>query len=184
MTMMTGKKVILRALEPGDADILYRWENDMSVWHLSSTIVPLSLYSIEQYIINSADLYAHRQLRFIIEGAVHEIEHKTIGAIDLFEFEPAHMRAGIGILVDDRFRGRGFASEALDLLIEYAFNTLHLHQVFCNISPDNVESLNLFKSRGFLLVGTKKEWNKVRNSWQDECMFQLLNSNNNKTHQP
>jgi diamine N-acetyltransferase len=177
MTMMTGKKVILRALEPADANILYRWENDMSVWHLSSTIVPLSLYSIEQYIINSADLYAHRQIRFMIEGAGKSIEHEIIGAIDLFEFEPVHMRAGIGILVEDRFRGQGYASEALEMLVDYAFNTLNLHQVFCNISPDNLESLNLFKSKGFILVGTKKEWNRTQNNWSDECMYQLLNVN-------
>jgi diamine N-acetyltransferase len=174
--MMTGKKVNLRALEPSDANILYHWENDMSVWHLSTTIVPFSLYSIEQYIINSADIYANRQIRFIIERTDLPEKPVPIGAIDLFDFEPVHMRAGIGILVNGHFRGQGYASEALDLLIGYAFNTLQLHQVFCNISPDNQESLNLFKSKGFQLVGTKKEWNKIKNIWHDECLFQLMNT--------
>jgi diamine N-acetyltransferase len=173
--MMKGNKVKLRALEPSDANILYQWENDVTVWHLSSTIVPFSLYSIEQYIINSADFYANRQVRFMIEKADQQGKGEAIGAIDLFEFEPAHMRAGIGILIQGDYRGKGYASEALDLLIEYAFNTLHLHQVFCNISPENEDSLNLFKSKGFKLAGIKKDWNKVRNSWQDECLFQLLN---------
>ena len=85
------------------------------------------------------------------------------------------MRAGIGILIHETFRRRGFASEALDLLTDYAFNTLQLHQVYCNISPDNDESLNLFKSKGFKMVGIKKEWNRIRNEWHDECLFQLLN---------
>jgi diamine N-acetyltransferase len=173
--MMTGNKVHIRALEPSDAGILYRWENDTSVWHLSTTIVPFSFYSIEQYIINSTDLYAHRQLRFMIDKLNGLDRPKTIGAIDIFEFEPVHMRAGIGILIEDDYRGKGYASEALDLLISYAFSTLQLHQVFCNISPENQESLNLFKSKGFELVGVKKDWNKIKNTWHDECLFQLIN---------
>ena len=175
MTMVTENKVKIRALEPADAGILYRWENDMSVWHLSTTIVPFSFYSIEQYIINSADLYAHRQLRFMIDITNGHGRSETIGAIDIFEFEPVHMRAGIGILIEEKYRGQGYASQALDLLIDYAFNTLQLHQVFCNISPENQESLNLFKSKGFQLVGLKKDWNKFKNHWYDECLFQLIN---------
>ena len=172
---MKGKKVLLRALEPSDAEILYKWENDRSVWHLSTTIVPFSLFSIEQYIINSADFYANRQLRFMIDRADAPGGPKTIGAIDLFEFEPVHMRAGIGILIHEEYRGKGYASEALDLLIDYAFHSLQLHQVFCNIGMENTDSLNLFTSKGFEMVGIKKEWNRIRNTWRDECLFQLIN---------
>ena len=173
---MNGNKVKLRALEPSDADILYRWENDVSVWHLSSTIVPFSLYSIEQYIISSADIYANRQVRFMLERTDQPGKGETIGAIDLFEFEPVHMRAGIGILIQEEYRGMGYASEALDLLIRYCFHNLQLHQLFCNISPENHDSLNLFRSKGFQMVGIKKEWNRIRNAWHDECLFQLIHS--------
>ena len=173
--MLNGKHVNLRALEPSDAELLYQWENDESVWHLSTTIVPFSRFFIEQYILNATDLYTNRQLRFMIERNSTTAKAETVGIIDLFEFEPVHMRAGIGILIHETFRRRGFASEALDLLTDYAFNTLQLHQVYCNISPDNDESLNLFKSKGFKMVGIKKEWNRIRNEWHDECLFQLLN---------
>jgi diamine N-acetyltransferase len=80
----------------------------------------------------------------------------------------------VGILIHEDFRGKGFASEALSLLINYAFETLHMHQLFCNISTDNPESIRLFESKGFSLVGTKKEWNLIRNRWVDESMFQLI----------
>jgi diamine N-acetyltransferase len=99
----------------------------------------------------------------------------TIGSVDLFEFEPTHHRAGVGILILQDFRGKGYASEALDLLIRYSFEVLQLHQLFCNIAPDNDDSIRLFESKGFKLAGTKKDWNRVRNKWQDECLFQLIN---------
>jgi|OpeIllAssembly_1097287.scaffolds.fasta_scaffold403829_2 diamine N-acetyltransferase len=173
---MIGLKVSLRALEPDDVGLLYRWENDMSIWHLSNTITPLSKFTLEQYVMDSAlDIYASKQLRMMIDLQEETNGIKTIGSIDLFDFEPTHQRAGIGIMILEEFRGQGLASEALDLLINYAFSTLQMHQVFCNIGPDNSESIRLFESKGFRLVGIKKDWNRIRNIWQDECLYQLIN---------
>jgi diamine N-acetyltransferase len=172
---MNGAKVSLRALEPADVDILYKWENDSAIWHLSSTISPLSRFTLEQYVLNAGqDLYSTRQVRMMIDLNNPEEGTKTIGSIDLFEYEPAHQRAGVGILIHDGFRGKGYASEALDLLIGYALDILQLHQLFTNISTDNTESIRLFESKGFRYIGTKKEWNRIRNKWQDESMFQLI----------
>jgi diamine N-acetyltransferase len=172
---MNGSKVSLRALEPDDVEILYKWENDRSIWHLSNTITPLSRFTLEQYVMNAGqDIYANRQMRMMIDlkNPVNGI--KTIGSIDLFEFEPAHQRAGVGILILEAFRGKGYASESLELLVNYAFETLQLHQLFTNISTDNTESIRLFESKGFQFIGNKKEWNRIHNKWQDESMFQLI----------
>ena len=175
---MNGTKVGLRALEPEDIDILYNWENDRSIWHLSNTITPLSRFTLEQYVLSAGqDIYSTRQMRMMVDLTVPENGIKTIGSIDLFEFEPAHLRAGVGILILEGFRGKGYASEALGLLINYAFETLQLHQLFTNISADNTDSIRLFESKGFHYIGTKKEWNRIRNNWADESMFQLI-------HQP
>lgn len=177
---MIGSKVSLRALEPDDVGLLYRWENDRSIWHLSNTITPLSKFTLEQYVMDSAlDIYASKQLRMMIDLLEETNGIKTIGSIDLFDFEPTHQRAGIGILILQDFRGKGFASEAMDLLIDYAFTTLQIHQLFSNIAPDNNDSIRLFESKGFRLVGIKKDWNRIRNIWQDECLYQKINPNFN-----
>ena len=172
---MIGSKVSLRALEPDDIEILYKWENNRSIWHLSNNLIPLSRFTLEQYVLSAGqDIYATRQMRMMIDLILPENGIKTIGSIDLFEFEPAHQRAGVGILILDGFRGKGYASESLELLINYAFETLQLHQLFANISPDNSDSIRLFESNGFRFIGIKKEWNHVHNSWQDEKMYQLI----------
>ena len=81
---------------------------------------------------------------------------KTIGAIDLFDFEPQHERAGVGILVyDPAQRGKGYGAEALALLEEYARTVLRLRQLWCNVLADNVPSLTLFERAGFRRVGVK-----------------------------
>jgi diamine N-acetyltransferase len=61
------------------------------------------------------------------------------------------------------------------MLIDYAFNTLHLHQLYCNITEDNSGSLKLFQKNNFEIVGLKKEWIRVKNNWINEYMLQLLN---------
>ena len=169
---MVGKKVKLRALELSDIDLLYKWENDVSTWHLSNTLTPFSKYILEEFISNSnLDIYTTKQLRLMIEIISSK---KAIGCIDLFDFDPFNNRAGIGILICNQERNKGYATEALELLIHYCFNTLLLKQVYCNIICDNTKSLSLFKKFNFEIIGIKKKWIRKRDFWIDEYMLQLI----------
>ncbi len=170
--------VKLRAPEPSDLDLLYSWENNMEIWRVSNTITPFSRYILKRYIETShLDLWETKQLRLIIEAKTQSsLMHVPVGLVDVFEFDPFHLRAGIGILIANKeYRQKGYATEALNLLTRYCFETLQLHQVFCNISADNTVSQQLFKNAGFVVVGVKKEWQKRPEGWADEIMLQLIN---------
>lgn len=173
--MLSNDMIKLRALEPEDVDVLYQWENDMSIWNVSDTLTPFSKYVLNKYIQNShLDIFELKELRLVIE--LNETK-KSVGMIDLFDFDPYHSRAGIGILVyDDKKRRQGIATSTLDLFIQYAFKTLGLHQVYCNIASDNSISMNLFQHFGFEIVGVKKDWRKSGSDWIDEYVLQLINS--------
>jgi len=164
----------LRAIEPEDLELVYKWENDTTIWPVSNTIVPFSKFVIAQYIENSAkDIYENKQLRLIIESTDL---NRAVGAIDLFDFDPFHLRAGIGILIADvKDRNKGYASAALDAMIEFGFNELGLKQFYCNIMVNNEASFKLFRSRGFMDCGLKRCWTKIGKEWQDEIMLQLIN---------
>lgn len=174
---LRGSSISLRAIEPKDIDLLYKWENDASLWLVSGTVAPFSKHVLQQYLENAhLDIYSARQLRLVID--IHDAGNLTsVGLIDLFDFDPQHKRAGVGILLaDDIHRGKGFASEALKILVEYCFSTLHLHQLYCNITTDNVTSLKLFEQNGFVIAGNKKEWIFDGTVWLDEYMLQLINA--------
>ncbi|MCF8405689.1 MAG: GNAT family N-acetyltransferase [Bacteroidales bacterium] len=172
--MLKGDKILLRALEPTDIDLLYQWENDEEVWVLSNTITPFSKFVLEQYIINSSqDIFTNKQLRLMIDKIVKG-KQITIGSIDLFDFDPMNKRAGIGILITKEERRNGFASIALKQLIQYCFEVLQLHQLYCNISLDNEASLKLFRKFNFEIVGLKKDWIKAKENWIDEYFLQLI----------
>jgi diamine N-acetyltransferase len=177
---MIGPNLLLRAPEPADIDIIYRWENDTRIWHLGNTLVPYSRFAIEQFVLNSGnDIYASKQLRLMIDWHSTGSDKITIGSVDLFDFVPYHKRAGIGILIDEPYRRKGFALEALNLLIEYCFATMNLHQLYCNIEEGNTESIKLFTKAGFKVCGSKKDWLYHNSEWATELMFQLINNNLN-----
>lgn len=174
--MLKSQTISLRAPELSDVDLLYQWENDESIWLLSNTLTPFSRFALEQYILHShEDLYSSKQLRLMIDLVEEEGIAKTIGAIDLFDFDPANARASIGILIIREERGRGYASKALEMVIRYAFKKLGLHQLYSNVMKGHDASIELFKKHNFEISGIKKEWLKVDNTWIDEYMLQLIN---------
>jgi diamine N-acetyltransferase len=172
---MKYKEIKLRALEPEDLEVLYEWENNDSNWIISNTISPFSKYTLKRYLENShKNIYETGQLRLMIDHIPDKI---TIGTIDIFDFDPFHKRAGLGILIaNETYRRKGYASMSLTCLIDYCFKTLQLHQLFCNILSNNHESMDLFKKQGFVQTGVKKEWINASDKYLDEHIFQLINT--------
>ena len=161
---LKGKDVYLRVIEPEDAEMLFHWENNPKNWLVSNTLKPFSKYQIEQYAFSDQDIYANRQLRFIICLVAN---NTAIGAIDLFDYDPFHERAGISVLIaEEENRKKGCASEALQLLVNYTKEVLVLKQVFCNILTSNTASIGLFEKQGFEIAGEKKEWVKTNQVWE------------------
>ncbi len=174
MITLRGELVFLRALEPQDLEFIYQLENSEALWEVSHTQTPYSRFLIHQYLENAhQDIYEAKQLRMVI---CLVDSNQTIGLIDLFDFDPKNERAGIGIVINaPENRCKGLGSEALELLINYAFYHLNLHQLYANISTDNLSSVQLFTKFGFECVGVKKQWNRVGNVRKDEALYQLLN---------
>jgi diamine N-acetyltransferase len=172
MMTLENDNIKLRAPELSDLDVLYKWENDDNLWHLSNTQIPFSKFDLEQFILNgNHDIYSEKQYRFMIE----DTKNKTlVGCVDIFDFEPLHRRAGIGIIIDADHRKKGFASMALDILIEYASQHLNLHQLYCNILSSNTRSIFLFKKKQFSIIGVKKDWVFLNEHFQDEILMQLM----------
>ncbi len=174
MKTLTGNNIILRALEPEDLGFLFETENNESFWEVSHTLKPFSKFLLKQYLENvHLDIFEAKQLRLVI---VEKINNTSIGMIDLFDFNPQHKRAGIGILIHEKHQNNGFASEALKLLISYGFQHLGLHQLYANITTDNAKSIALFKKHLFTEVGLKKDWIFSNGKFKDELLFQRINA--------
>jgi diamine N-acetyltransferase len=167
--------ISLRAPELEDLDLLYIWETEPSIWQVSGSLIPFSRYILKQYLEHAGkDIYEVKQLRLMIQL---KSNHRPVGAVDLFDFDPHHHRAGIGILIaESSDRRQGYAREALETMIAYCFDVLHLHQVYCNIAAGNSASIKLFKEAEFVESGTKKDWLFDGSTYEDELLFQKVKS--------
>ena len=172
MEYLQGKQIRLRAIEPEDEDILFKWENDPDIWQVSNTLTPFSRLVLRQYLAQAKlDIFEARQVRLVIETTGPA---RPVGLIDLFDFDPFHQRAGVGILIGEKAdRGKGYASDALETLLRYCFGVLLLNQVYCSIDESNEISLNLFQKTGFTVSGRKKKWNRTPDGWSDEWFLQV-----------
>lgn len=174
MLTLTGPNLHLRALEPEDLEFVHGIENDEAIWNVSNTQTPYSKFLIRQYLENAhQDIYEAKQLRLAI---CKNNSEKAIGLIDLFDFDPKNKRAGIGIVIQNLTeRGKGYGAESLELLINYSFKKLNLHQLYANIGVENETSLKLFTTFDFEICAVKKDWNLIENVYQDEVIYQLIN---------
>lgn len=169
--MLKGQKIFLRSVEPMDATRLMLWENNPNHWKVTDTEVPFSLHGIMQLIEQQQHVRSTGQLRFMI---CLNTSSDAIGAIDLYDVDFRHGNAAVGILIgEEKDKRNGYASESLKLLIEYATDFLALHNLYCSVQVDNIESIHLFEKEGFSKVGVRKEWFLYKGQRIDEILYQL-----------
>lgn len=135
--------------------------------------MPFSCHIITQYALNAnQDIFEAKQLRLMV---VEKSSNRSVGSIDMFEYDPFHQRAGLGILINSsEDRKKGYAFQAIELLKKYAFGYLHMKQLYCGIGANNVNSMKLFEKAGFVLCGIRKAWYRSPDGWEDEHFYQCL----------
>ena len=172
MKLLQGTSVLIRALEPEDLDFLYEIENDTEIWEISGTLAPYSRNVLREYLKNAhRDIYEVKQLRL----AICDLDAHCLGLVDLYDFDPKNRRAGIGIVISAvPSRNKGYGSEVLELICEYAFGVLDLHQLYAGVGSENKASLHLFKKLGFEQTGVKKEWIRTKSGFEDEVFMQKI----------
>ena len=147
----------LRKIEPSDLPFLYQWENDATMWADSDTHNPLSRHDLHQYIENTTgDIYRDGQLRLIIEES--QFSTKVVGCIDLFDFDARNRKAAIGMYIAPEARGKGVGKQAVQQLLDYAFDFLHLRMVYAIISVHNTSCSHIYEQMGFTPSSPLANW--------------------------
>lgn len=169
--MLHNTHIRLRKVEPQDVPFLYIVENDTAQWNETDVHNPLSQKDLHDYIENSTgDIYRDGQLRLIIEN----LDGTTLGVADLFDLDIRNSKAALGLYVLPEWRSKRVAFQAVELLEEYAFSFLRLHQLYAVISVRNVACMHLFEQLGYRHTATLVQW--VNNS--DTAVWQKFDTDN------
>ncbi|HPF78240.1 MAG TPA: GNAT family N-acetyltransferase [Alphaproteobacteria bacterium] len=105
----------------------------------------------------------------------HRRSGDIIGGINLNNIQMgAACFASLGYWIDSDYQGQGYMKEAAALVIDYAFNTLHLKRLNAGSLPHNARSIGLLKSLGFEEEGYAKKYLQINGAWQDHVLFGLI----------
>ncbi len=149
---MASPSITLRAPEPTDVDTLYIWENDPALWHVGFTHAPVSRQQLWEYVSSYDGDIAHGgQIRFMI---VDDSCGRTIGTLDISDYDPRHRRAQVGIYIAPQARNQGFARVSLEMAATYCREILGIHGLYAMVAADNTISARLFSSAGYKNVRT------------------------------
>lgn len=149
--MIRGKITYLRPTLAADIPAITLWENDPEIQSVSDNSGRYSEADIAAFFLRESDLFSEGQLRLVICD-IHQ--HRCVGALDLFDFNAAQQKCGVGILIgakDDRTKG--YATDALAATLDFAVASLGIRTFECLIFPDNVPSVGLFEKAQFKPTG-------------------------------
>ena len=149
--MLKGRNIGLRSLQDSDLAFLDKIENNKENWQFGSEEKKYSRQELVDYISNAkTDISISKQYRFVID-----LKNTPIGFIDLFDY--TRKSAGVGVIITKKYRNKGFAKEALNLLTDYAFHILDLNQIHASVAKSNLMSIKLFNSCRFDLLRDKTD---------------------------
>lgn len=158
----------LRALEREDLRYIHLLNNDnkiMSYWFEEPYESFAELQDLfEKHIHNQSER------RFILMD-----DKKIVGLVELVEIDLIHRNAEFQIIIDPQSQGKGYASTATNLAIEYAFTILNLHKIYLLVDKNNEKAIHIYKKTGFQIEGELKEEFFINGSYHDAirmCMFQ------------
>lgn len=150
-TLFEGDLVRLAAPRPEDAECFVRWSHDPEYLRQvdTDTARPRTLAEINEEFSKSPahtnELYFHLRTvaedRLIGFGALHSIEWNNQAGI---------LSIGIG---EPEYRGKGYGTDALRLLLNYAFNELNLYRVGLDVISDNIRAIRTYEKAGFRREG-------------------------------
>ncbi|AEW44463.1 diamine N-acetyltransferase [Serratia symbiotica str. 'Cinara cedri'] len=144
--MSSTYSVRLRPLEKDDLAFVHQMENNANI---------MRYWFEEPYeaFVELADLYdkhIHDQSerRFIIEH-----QNNKVGLVELVEINHIHRRAEFQIIIDPVHQGKGYASSATLLAMDYGFSVLNLYKLYLIVDKENTKAIHIYSNLGFNIEG-------------------------------
>lgn len=171
--MIESDRIRLRPLRYGDIHILYKWINDYELMKFMHLFRPVS-ESEQRDWFNS--LSKNNEIFFGIELKENE---KLIGRCRLYKISQIDKTAKINIFIGEKsLRHKGYAKEAMKIIIDYAFNYLNFRKIWSELCVDNKPVINLYKKLGFKDEGLLRKHYFLNGSYRDILVVGLLKNDN------
>lgn len=166
-----GKKVVLRAMEKEDCELVRGMFNDPEIENLVvGWAFPISKYGQEKWYENH---YGDQSFRFVIETE----EDGAVGIATLVDIDWKNRRATHGIkLANKQRRAKGIGTDTVMAIMRYAFDELGFHRLDGSWFADNTASIRLYKKCGWVEEGVQREYVYKNGKFRDLVITGVLAS--------
>jgi RimJ/RimL family protein N-acetyltransferase len=163
--VLHGESVTLRPPRESDVEAAYAWDRDpeLAAWNGRSPISISLSAARRDYLARWEDPN--------VKTFIMEARGEPIGMVTLYDFRKAGCELGIKIGAED-LRGRGYATEAVELLVGYAFDTLSLEVIRGSTLSHNERMRRVFEKNGFELVGDGSIFSRFDNRRYTELFYE------------
>lgn len=168
--MLSTNQTLLRAPIPEDREFLLRLRNDIQLQEtLMTRARPNDVRKVEEWIARR--LNDECSLFFIIADKSSNI---PVGFIQLIKLDFINGIGELGICIDEPFHGKGYASDAMELLQNYANNVFNIRKIVLQVILKNVKAIRFYQRHGYKNVGILKEHFYFNNKYEDVLMMEKM----------
>lgn len=167
------ERLILRALRPADGAALFRYRSDPEVCRYQAW-EPSSAAEVDDFIARMTALEPDTPGTWYQLAICRRDTGELVGDCGLhFPLARDH-EAEFGVSLAPEFQGRGYASEALEAVLGYLFETLGKHRVIGSVDPRNHASLRLMERVGLRREAHFRESLWFKGRWADDVICAIL----------
>ena len=154
-----------------DAELYTKWLNDYTVSRNLGLCNQMISLDSERKILEKLASEGQNFAIVQIEGDV------LIGNISLMDLDHINRKATLGIFIgDEANRGKGYGLEAVNLILEYGFKTLNLHNIMLLVHSDNEQAISCYKKAGFTVFGCQRESKFKNGKYIDLIYMDILDT--------
>ncbi len=165
-----GERVYLRPLEKDDLAHIRQWSNDPEIRRLTGEVRPMTQAGADAFF----DKVQNDQDRVWFAVVLKEND-QLIGETGLLRMFPAWRTTDLSIILGEKQAwGQGYGTEAITLLLDYAFGCLNFHRVAIGVVAFNHAALDFYKKVGFKQEGVQRDGYYYEHQYHDFIMMSIL----------
>lgn len=169
MRNLKGKKVFLRPPTPEDFAELTAMNQASRKFHKGLANPPLERKAFDAFLLRNE--FENNESFLICRQA----DNLIVGMINLSQiFRGNFQNAYLGYYLGADFSGKGYMTEAIGLILRFAFKALKLHRIEANVQPQNLSSIAVLQKNGFIKEGFSKRYLKIGARWRDHERFAIV----------
>lgn len=167
---LMGERIYLRPVCKGDLDSLQRWANDPETRKLIGEVMPTGAVETEKWFEDLID--DESRVWFII---VLRENNKIIGETGLLRMSHPWRATDLTMIIgEEDERGKGYGSEAINLLLDFAFGSLNFHRISIGVVGFNEKAINFYEQVGFKKEGVQREGYFYNHKYYDFVMMSIM----------